>query len=508
MPELMVRPPDMTPRPHKQTRIYLGCAAAFLGLFLLVGVFVVAAMLAGSSESKLPALAVGFAFILVPAGGLFLVRWLWTRSAEREHRKMLAPDQPWTWDQDVSGGIVSGASPTLSVVVWVLFAGSWLGFMAVVTAVGWTEIRRQTGLMAFIGVFWAVGLFLASMAVKSILQARRFGRSTLALDATPARLGGWLSGVIRAPLAVQEAQLQVTVECIKTTYNYRASSSGSSTSRYTMWRTTRVLDGARCARLADTVEIPFAIRLPTNDAVAKEQGNNVLASIFGASQFDLVGQDISWHLAVKGRLSGVDYADGFLLPVAAPAAGAAPVSAAPPREMPELEGEALAQRMPAQFEARQDADVFVFPVKTSSVIWTLMFFAPALVCGAQYLQGGIPLADQMSPQALFWTGIVTGGLGVLCLLGLMLETRSIEVAPQEVRVRRGLLGVGFHRTIPRTDIATIEEEPSRSDPPTYSVNIKTRDGTSYWAALALSQPDQAKALATRLRDVLQIAAKS
>jgi hypothetical protein len=241
--------------------------------------------------------------------------------------------------------------------------------------------------------------------------------------------------------------------------------------------------------------------------VARELNNNVLASIIGESQVDLVGQDMSWHLAVKGRLSGVDYADGFLLPVGAPAAGAPPVSAAPPREMPELEGEALAQRMPAQFEARQDADVFMFPVKTSSVVWTVMFFAPALVCGAQYLQGGIPLADQMGPQALFWTGIVTGGLGVLCLLGLMLETRRIEVAPQEVRVRRGLLGVGFHRTIPRTDIATIEEEPSRSDPPTYSVNIRTRDGTSYWAALALSQPDQAKALATRLRGVLQIAAK-
>src|SRR5262245_48773918 len=173
---------------------------------------------------------------------------MWKLSAQREERRLRAPDQPWAWDQDVSTGVVSGASPTAGIVIWVLFAGSWLGMMTVVTILGWDKIRSQVGLMLFMGVFWAAGLFLASMAVKSTLQARRFGRSTLALDATPARLGGWLSGVIRAPLAVQEAELQVTVECIKTTYNYRATTStGSSTSRYTMWRTTRVLDGARCA---------------------------------------------------------------------------------------------------------------------------------------------------------------------------------------------------------------------------------------------------------------------
>jgi hypothetical protein len=90
----------------------------------------------------------------------------------------------------------------------------------------------------------------------------------------------------------------------------------------------------------------------------------------------------------------------------------------------------------------------------------------------------------------------------------MLDTRRIEVAPQAVRVRRGTLGIGFHRTIPRTEIAAVEEEASRSDPPTYSVNIKTHDGTSYWAALALREADQAAALAMRLRDVLQLAVKS
>jgi hypothetical protein len=216
---------------------------------------------------------------------------------------------------------------------------------------------------------------------------------------------------------------------------------------------------------------------------------------------------MDWYLGVKGRLRGVDYSDRFHVPVGPFVAGVAPVPVAPPREMPELTGARLAERLPGRLEYGADADVFVFPVKPSWVVWTLIFLAAGILCAAQYLVGGTPLADKMGPDALFWTGLVTGGIGVLCLLGLMLDTRRIEVAPQAVRVRRGVLGIGFHRTISRGEIAAIEEEASRSDPPTYAVNIKTRDGKSYWAAMALPEPDQAAALAMRLRDVLQLGAR-
>ena len=499
--------PDLTARPDKATRIYLGCSAAFLGLFLLVGVFVMAAVLAGDSKEKLPPLLIGLAFVAIPGGALFLVRWLWKQAAQREARRMRSPDQPWAWDQDVSGGVVSGGSPIAGIIVWVLFAGSWLGMMTLVTVLGWEQIRREPSLEIFIGVFWAAGLFLASMAVKSILQARRFGRSTLALDATPARLGGWLSGVVHGPQAIQGAELQITVECQRTTYSATTSSSGgSSSSTWTMWRTTKVIDGSRCPVQAQGVDIPFAVRLPTNEDVSRERNDNVLSQVFGASSIDLVGSEMSWHLNVKGRLRGVDYSDSFLVPVAG--ADGAPVPAAAPREMPELAGDRLVERMPGRLEYGTDADVFVFPVKPSWVVWVLIFVAASVMCAAQYFVGGVPLADKLGPDALLWTGLITGGIGVLCILGLMLDTRRIEVAPQAVRVRRGVLGIGFHRTIPRSEIAAVEEETSRSEPPTYSVNIKTRDGTTYWAALALREADQAAALATRLRDVLQLAARS
>ena len=492
--------PDITARPDQATRVYLGCAAAFLGLFVLVGVFVVAVVLAGDSQEKLPPLLIGFSFVLVPGAALFLVRWLWTQAAAREQRKLRAPDQPWTWDHDVKGGIVSGTSPTAGVVIWVLFAGIWLGITSLITVLAWDQVVKEVGLKIFLAVFWMAGLFLASKAVGAILHARKFGRSTLALDATPARLGDWLSGVVRAPLEVHGAELQVTVECIQTTHT--RSSTGSSTSTWTLWRQTQLIDGTRCGRQGDHVEIPFAVRLPTNEDVSREQNDNVLASVLGASPVELVGEDRDWYVGVKARLPGVDYTDRFAVPVA-PAASAA-ASAVAPREVPELSGERLASRLPGRLEHGAEADVFVFPVKVSWLVWILAFVGIAAVCAAQYLVGGVPLAEKMSDGASFWTGLITGGLGLLSLLGLMLDTRRIEVAPQAVRVRRGLLGIGFHRTIPRSEIAKVEEEANRSDPPTYSVNIKTQDGKSYWAAISLSEADQAAALATRLRDVLQL----
>jgi hypothetical protein len=491
---------DNWARPDKGTRIYLGCSAAFLGLFLLVGVFVLAVVAAGDAPEKMVPLIVGGAFVVVPAGGLLLVYWMWKQAAERERRRLRAPDQPWAWKQDAAGGVVSGQSPTAGIVVWVLFAGFWLGMMTLVTTLGWEKIREETGVLIFIAVFWLAGLFLAGMAVNAILHARRFGRSTLVLDATPARLGGWLSGVVRAPLAVQDAELQVTVECVKTTH-HRSSSSGSSTSRWTLWRTTKLLDGTRCPRQAQHVEIPFAVLLPSNAEATREQSDNLLSSVFGSSEVDLVGEDTDWYVAVTGQLRGVDYADRFAVPVA-PAEGA-PASARPPREMPELSGEALAQRLPGQLEHRSDADVFVFPVKPSWLVWTALFAGVALLP----LLPGLPLLQKVPPGVIMWGAIIGGVLTALSVVGVMLDTRRIEVAPDAVRVRRGLLGVGFHRTIRRADIAAVEEEASRSDPPTYSVNIKTRDGRSYWAAMALPQPDQAAALATRLRDVLQLAAR-
>jgi len=488
-----------SPRPPRSIRIYLGCSAAFVSLFLVLGLFVMVAVALGDAPDKRPALFGGAVFAAVGAGGLFLVRWVWKQSGLREERRQRAPDQPWAWGQDLSGGVVQGTSPVATVVVWIVFAGFWLGMMTVMTVLGWDKMREEPGLMAVLGVFWLAGLFLASMAVTAVLHARRFGRSTLALDGVPARLGGWLSGVVRAPAVVHGADIRLSVECIQT-----SSSSGRSGSRstWTLWRDTKVIDGTRCEREADRVAIPFALRLPLSEDVDREQRASVLGSLLPGGPSRLLGEDIDWYVEVKASLPGVDYSERFTVPVAPPEAGAAPVPAAPPRAMPELAGERLAARLPGRLEHDLGADVFVFPVKPLWVAWVVIPGALALACLVQLMGGALPLPEAIGSGALVWTGAIAGGLGAVCLLGLMLDTRRIEVAPDAVRVRRGLLGLGFHRTIPRAAIATVVEEATKSNPPTYSVDIRLHDGTTYWAAISLPEPEQAKALAERLRQIL------
>ena len=403
--------------------------------------------------------------------------------------------------KDVAGGVIEGASPTVGVVVWALFASLWLGFMALATTLAWDQIRAQAGMTAMMAAFWLVGLFLAVMAVRAMLHARRFGRSTLQLDAVPARLGGWLSGVVRAPLPVRGAEdVQVSVECLQTVRHTTRSGSRSS---WTMWREVKVLDAARCEQGGDHLAIPFAVRLPTNEEVTQKK-NSGQVRLLRAEAIDLVGSDMSWHVGVSARLPGVDYRDVFTVPVALPAADAAPAAAAPPRAMPELGGERLARRLPGRLEYRADGDVFVFPVKPLWVVWIIVPALVAAACVVQLVAGGVPIADQVGRDALMWLALGVGALGLLCLLGLMLDTRSIEVKPEAVRVRRGWLGIGFHRTIPRDRIASVVDQASPSSPPTYSVDIRTHDGTTYWAAISLNEPDQARALATRLREILRL----
>ena len=88
------------PGPDNTTRIYLGCSVAFLSVFLVVGLFAAFAALAGRASDRGVALGVGIAFVVVAGGGLLLVRWVWREAARREHRRQMAPDQPWAWKHD------------------------------------------------------------------------------------------------------------------------------------------------------------------------------------------------------------------------------------------------------------------------------------------------------------------------------------------------------------------------------------------------------------------------
>jgi hypothetical protein len=380
--------------------------------------------------------------------------------------------------------VIRGGTAPVGAIVFTVFAALWMGTIGLITLVGWESIARQPAVKWILAAFWAAGLFLSAMAVRSILQVLRFPAGMLVLDSVPLPLGGWASGVVRAPLAVLGAEVQLGVECTRTT-----GSGGSNTTRSTttLWRETKVLDGTRLSRGPDFVEIPFAIRLPST----------VQPSAITIHPF---GDDIDWYVKASARLPGVDWEEAFRVPVAAAPPGAV-VDAQAPRAMPLLEGARLDAHLPGRFEVGSDADVLHFPVKPSFVLWPCGFGAVAAFLP---LAHDVPALSGLPENVVFWGRVVAGIIALLSVVGLLLDPRRIEVRPDAVRIRRGLFGVGVHRTVLRQEVAAIEEKASTGNPPLYLVNIRTRDGKSYGVAPNIYQPDQAAALAARLRSILQV----
>jgi hypothetical protein len=391
-----------------------------------------------------------------------------------------------------AAGVVRGGSPVVGAVFFGLFAAFWLGTMTIITALGWGTIRSTMPAIVMTVVFWLAGIFLATMAGNAILRALGFGGSTLTLDTSPARLGGWLSGVIEGPGAVQGTDVELAVECVRTWRGRRDSSTP-----WVYWRTTKVLDGARLLPRAGFTEIPFAIRLPeTIDAIQQGDG----ASLFGPAV--AVGvTEMDWYLGVKARLPGVDYESRFQIPVHAGDPGASLSPDGPPREMPELSNERLEGRLPGRVEDQLGAHVLLFPLKPSLILWPVVL---AGVASAGAFFGDAPALVGLPRGVLEWTPMVCGILALLAVVGVLLDPRRVEVGPAAVRIRRGILGVGLHRTVPREEIAAVEDATSRSDPPIYLVKIRLRNGTSLGVAPTLHRPDQATALAARLREILRI----
>jgi hypothetical protein len=401
--------------------------------------------------------------------------------------------------------VVLGDSPWGSVVAGAIFTLLFLGPIVAITFLCWDKISQEGWTIGLIAVFWLAGLFLLGVTVLAILQAIKYPRASLALDAVPARLGGWLSGVVRAPVSVNEGEITITVSAVR-----RLNSGRSGSRSWTLWTETKVLDGARCERRGDHVAIPFALRLPANNP----EPEGVMANLLQGSN-DLVGPDVTWDVRVYADVPGVDYNDSFKVPIwdADPSAPAPPDEA--PRAMPILAGEKLAGSLPGRVEHAHDADSFVFPNRP---IWMAWVVVPAFIAGLcivevvlRVVYGQTPadvdtgvVLPFMSAVGVMFTGVAMGGLAALSLLGLMLDTRRIDVTTSEVRVRRGVMGIGFHRTIPRGQVTAVEAKATGLQQPTYDVKLRLKGGGEQAVTSGMRTVDQAEALAARLRGILQL----
>jgi hypothetical protein len=87
----------------------------------------------------------------------------------------------------------------------------------------------------------------------------------------------------------------------------------------------------------------------------------------------------------------------------------------------------------------------------------------------------------------------------MALFGVLTHPNRVEVRSDVVVVRRGVFGRGWDRRIPRRDVVAVKRVPLQNGPRLdHSVDIETRDGKSYNAALGLRDLAEAQWLADEI----------
>jgi hypothetical protein len=353
------------------------------------------------------------------------------------------------------------------------FAFFWYGFLALVGLVVWTHppAGGTRGPIAVLAFFAAAGLLLLVLAVRGTWHRLRFGRSWFDLDDAPFRPGGWLSGVVRAPAGLDVDAFAVALDCVEVWQGVR-----NSTHRQIVWRDEVDVGGELVVRDRSAVYIPVSIAIP--DDARPTSGTD--------------GRRVEWCLTVRAARPGLDYDSTFEVPVYT---AEGPVPGCMRTPSPRRPADVKPRSSRIRVEPRVDGADIQYPSPSWLTGWIV---APILVVAGATVAGVLLFPNDTTSMLV--CGAVGLGLAALLLsltaFGLLTTPNRVEIHADAVLVRRGLLGRGWDRRIPRADVMAVKHVPLQNGPRVdYTVDIHTRDARSYNAALGLRDLSEARWLA-------------
>lgn len=347
--------------------------------------------------------------------------------------------EPWRRREDWASGRLANATGGRAAVAFL-----WL-FTLVWNAMSWfamIEVRRgnATGHTELAPLFPAIGVGLLAFAIYVTLQHRRWGRSWLELQTRPGVLGGPLRCIVHASPALAKAEaLEVNLDC-------RGPEPGEGRIRLIqhLWHHEERVPRKRF-ELGEETRVPLAFRLP-----------------FDLPESDVrkSGDDPTWSLSASAKVSGVDYAALFELPVFRTP------DSAPDEEGSRVEPLPLAPTPGSgSVPALQDSRIwvrswglggreFVFGMLRNpwlgllTAIFTLFF------------SGFVALIRYADGPGFFF---VVFGLATLLLAYATVDTlfgvTRVRVEPGILRVRHGPFGLGPTRTLHLHEIKSIRAVP-------------------------------------------------
>ena len=238
-----------------------------------------------------PGIVVGLVTVLLAGMGIFAAKVNRER-ADVAARIAQSPDRPWLhfaqWDQ----GRIQEAPAKQAAVAVGAFAAMWNAVVVGVAllARGRDDLRSDTTVLVFLGIFGLVGLGLIAGTIYMAMAGRKFSPSAFEMSGVPGVLGGWLSGTIQMPPQVPEGiEARVRLVCHRR-------STGSSRFSYDVWKDE--------ATVTTASSVPVAFRIPFN----LPAGDLPDMPSKGTMR-------VSWLLSISASLPGVDYSAVFDVPV-------------------------------------------------------------------------------------------------------------------------------------------------------------------------------------------------
>jgi hypothetical protein len=239
-----------------------------------------------------PGIVVGLVAALLAGMGIWAAK-INRRRAEVAARIAEHPDRPWVqfaaWEQ----GRIQQAPAKQTALAIGAFAVMWNAVViGVAVLASWSDdLRSDTTVLVFLGIFGLIGLGLVAGTVYMALAGRKFSPTVFEMSGVPGVLGGWLRGNLRLPEEVPRGcAARVRLVC------HRRTSTGSSRMAYDVWQEETAVTTA--------ANVPVAFRMPFNlpesdlpDMPAKG------------------GMRVSWLLSISASLPGVDYSAIFEVPV-------------------------------------------------------------------------------------------------------------------------------------------------------------------------------------------------
>ena len=407
------------------------------------------------------------AFCLVGYGLIFAGLYGSRLVAEADKRKVATPEQPWLWKKEWAGGHIRGGAKGKMIGAFI-FATLWNLISAPVFFFVPDEVAAGNRMALLALIFPVVGAGLAWWAIYSLLQWRKFGKSTFEMFRVPGVLGGYLEGTIQTSVkTAPEEGFRLTLTCTRTETS--GSGNNRSTTEKVLWQDTELVSRAHLGAGRDGATVPVRFGIPYDAGPESDADDS---------------GPIKWKLEAQAAVRGVDYHGYFEVPVFRTEDSDPELELAVSGEIDSLRSGPI---------DLQHAGIVNEPLPSGG---TSYVFSRARAKGAAFSLGCF---------AIIWSGAIWAMIAydlpilfpimfglfdlffVLALLDMLFTERRVEVEVGTLTFTKRMFAGGKLRTFRSEEIASIK--PSRGmqsgSKLYYRIELKTREGKSHILASML-----------------------